>query len=82
MTAPEAIPQFSVQEFRSHCGKAHVYVENDMPVGDFHDFVLRLKGQMVDIMVNAQKEDERRAAEMSKIEPIVQADHFEENINK
>lgn len=55
------IKQIPSQQFQSNCGKAKIYVENEMPLGSFHDFLLMVKGQMVDLMVKAQKEDEAMA---------------------
>jgi len=46
----------AMQSFESSCGKAKVFVENDMPIGVFHDFLMELKGMMVDRMVAAHKE--------------------------
>lgn len=50
--------QKSMQSFQSDCGKAKVFVENDMPIGVFHDFLMELKGMMVDRMVLAHKEQQ------------------------
>lgn len=46
----------AVTEFKSACGKAKIYVENEMPIGVFHDFLMLIKGMMVDRMVAAHKE--------------------------
>lgn len=62
----QMIQQLASQKFSSPCGKAHMYVENDMPVGSFHDFVLQVKGQMVDLMVKAQKEEHEMAEAQKK----------------
>lgn len=48
--------QKAVTEFVSACGKAKIYVENDLPIGVFHDFLMLIKGMMVDRMVAAHKE--------------------------
>lgn len=48
--------QKAVTEFVSTCGKAKIYVENDLPIGVFHDFLMLIKGMMVDRMVSAHKE--------------------------
>ena len=48
--------QKAVTQFVSGCGKAKVFVENDMPIGIFHDFLMEMKGHMVDRMVSAHKE--------------------------
>lgn len=60
------IKQIASQKFVSDCGKASLTIENDMPVGNCHDFLLRLKGQMVDIMVSAQKQENELAEEQKK----------------
>lgn len=53
--------QKQVQQFTSACQKAKIYVENDMPIGVFHDFLMMIKGLMVDRMVAAHKEQEQHA---------------------
>lgn len=52
-----------VTQFLSECGRAKIFVENDMPIGVFHDFLMLLKGQMVDRMVAAHKEQVEQAQE-------------------
>lgn len=52
------------QKFESDCKQAVIFVENDMPLGKFHDFLLNIKGHMVDMMVKAQKEEEEIAKSM------------------
>lgn len=51
------LKQFATQKFESECKKAVIFVENDMPLGSFHDFLMYIKGHMVDLMVKAQKEE-------------------------
>jgi hypothetical protein len=48
--------QKAAQKFISPCGKCEIYVENDMPIGVFHDFLMLMKGTMVDKMVKIHKE--------------------------
>jgi hypothetical protein len=48
----------AMQQFSSECGKAMIFVENDMAIGIFHDFLMKIKGSMVDRMVAAHKEQE------------------------
>lgn len=62
--------QKSMQSFESACGKAKIYVETDMAIGSFHDFLMLIKGVMVDRMIAAHKQ---------QIEEI-QAQQNEENI--
>lgn len=53
--------QKAVQQFESSCGKAKIFVENEMPIGVFHDFLMEMKGLMVDRMVAAHKEQIEQA---------------------
>lgn len=48
--------QIATQQFVSECGKAKIFVENDMPIGKFHDYLLEIKGTMVDRMVAAHQQ--------------------------
>lgn len=61
--------QKPVQQFLSSCGRAKLFVENDMPIGIFHDFLMELKGLMVERMVQAHKEQVAQA-EASKIQEL------------
>lgn len=53
--------QKQVQQFISDCQRAKIYVENDMPIGVFHDFLMMIKGLMVDRMVAAHNEQVEQA---------------------
>ena len=53
--------QKQVQQFTSACEKARIFVENDMPIGVFHDFLMLIKGLMVDRMVAAHNEQVEQA---------------------
>lgn len=44
--------------FESKCGRARTFVDNDMELGHFHDYLMFLKGSMVEKMVEAQKEEQ------------------------
>lgn len=57
-----------MQYFESECKRARVCVENDMPIGVFHDFLMQLKGEMVERMVKAHKEQKEQAEEAFKKE--------------
>ncbi len=46
----------NVNQFTSPCEKARIFVENDMPIGVFHDFLMQIKGMMVDRMISAHNE--------------------------
>ena len=63
--------QKPMQCFESKCAKAKIFVENDMPIGVFHDFLMELRGMMVERMIAAHKEQQ---AEMQKQELPVQDD--------
>lgn len=53
--------QLPVTLFASACKKASAFVENDMPIGAFHDFLMQLKGLMVERMIIAHNEQEAAA---------------------
>lgn len=61
--------QKAVTEFASECGKAKIYVENDLPIGVFHDFLMLIKGKMVDRMVAAHKEQEEQLKAQQELPP-------------
>lgn len=56
------------QQFISECGRANIFVSNDMPIGVFHDFLMHIKGVMVDRMVAAHKEEMAIAEKMKEEE--------------
>jgi hypothetical protein len=56
------LKQRASQLFESECGRAKIYVENEMPIGSFHDFLMFIKGLMVDRMVAAHKEQQEQCA--------------------
>lgn len=60
--------QHGMQRFLSDCGKAVVYVENDMALGVFHDFLLKLKGTMVDKMVECQKQEQAQTDSQKQLD--------------
>ncbi len=53
--------QTGTQKFESECKKAMIQVDNDMPLGAIHDFLLYVKGHMVELMVKNHKEEEQAA---------------------
>jgi hypothetical protein len=61
--------QKAITQFKSECGKAQCLVENDMPIGVFHDFLLALKGLMVDRMIAAHQEHTTEAESMKDLPP-------------
>lgn len=59
----------AMQCFESPCGKAKIFVENDMAIGIFHDFLMEMKGAMVDRMVAAHKE-QKEVMEAQKLQDL------------
>ena len=59
-----------VQMFESKCRKAKIFVDNDMPIGVFHDILMEMKGMMVDRMVAAHKEQEALAEQQKKQDEV------------
>lgn len=55
--------QEQVAKFKSDCGKAIIYVENTMPLGSFHDFLMLIKSLMVERMLNSHQEQAKQAKE-------------------
>lgn len=60
--------QIPAQKFISECKKATFYVENDMPIGVVHDFLMYLKGMMVDKMIEAHKQQQSVADAQKQLE--------------
>lgn len=60
--------QSQVVHFVSENGKVKIYAETDTPLGELHDFLMLLKGHVVDRMVNAQKEEQEVADAQKKID--------------
>lgn len=60
--------QIPSQCFTSECGKARIYVENDIAIGVFHDFLMMIKGLMVEKMVKVHNEEKQLSEEMKKQE--------------
>lgn len=54
------ISQKATTQFESDCKRAKVIIDNDMPAGSIHDFLLQLKGHVVDAMVKNQKDEEEK----------------------
>ena len=67
------LDQKPVQLFESACKKCAIYIENDMALGAFHDFLMLVKGNMVDRMVAEQKRSEAEAAAMVAEQKAVEA---------
>ena len=54
--------------FRSECGKIVILIDQDTCLGQFHDFLLNVKGQMVDRMVKLQKQEEALAQAQAQMQ--------------
>jgi len=61
--------QKPVTQFTSDCERAKIYVDNDMPIGVFHDFLMSIKGLMVDRMVAAHQEQTAQAEAAKQMPP-------------
>lgn len=48
--------QKTVQQFTSACSKAQIFVDNEMPLGQFHDFLMLVKGAMTQRMIDAHNQ--------------------------
>lgn len=58
--------QRTMQCFESECGRARIFVDHDMPIGAFHDFLFIVKGKMIEIMKDAQNPDQKPKEETTK----------------
>lgn len=61
--------QKPVTQFSSGCDRAKIYVDNEMPIGVFHDFLMAIKGLMVDRMVAAHQEQTAHAEAAKELPP-------------
>jgi hypothetical protein len=59
-----------VQLFESKCKKARFFVDNDMPIGAFHDILMELKGMMVDRMIAVHKDEEKEAEQKKQADTV------------
>jgi len=67
--------QVPTQKIESECGKAKLFIANDMSLGNLHDFLLSVKGEMIDRMVKVQKEeDEKAVQERARVEAQEEAE--------
>lgn len=53
--------QTQLIQFSSEDRKINILCETDIPLGVFHDFLMKAKGWSVDRMIAAQKEEEEAA---------------------
>lgn len=60
--------QKNAVEFVGTEGKIRLICDSDTPLGKLHDFLLMLKGNIVDRMVAQQKEEDAYSEEMKKQE--------------
>lgn len=61
--------QKPVQQFTSDCKLANIFIDNTMPIGSFHDFLMMVKGMMVDRMVAAHQQQVEEAKLFMQDEP-------------
>lgn len=61
--------QKPVQQFTSECQRSRILVDSDMPIGVFHDFLMMVKGMMVDRMVAAHQQQVEEAKLLMQDEP-------------
>ncbi len=61
--------QSPVHMFASACEKAKIFVEQDMPIGVFHDFLMEIKGLMVERMVAAHQQQVSEVEAMKNLPP-------------
>jgi len=52
--------QKNVTQFESECKRAKVIIDNDMPAGAVHDFLMILKGHVIDIMVKNHNDEKEK----------------------
>lgn len=62
--------QKTVTEFSSECGKAKIYVDNEMPIGVFHDFLMFMKGIMVDRMIAVHQEEMQEIERQKAVDAV------------
>ena len=62
------LKQVQVVSFVSENGKIKVYADTDTALGEIHDFLMMLKGNIVDRMVKAQKEEQEFAEAQKQVE--------------
>lgn len=55
-------------KFQSENGKVQLLCDNDTALGDLHDFLMAIKGEIVQRMVKAQKDEEKASEEHKKQE--------------
>jgi hypothetical protein len=60
--------QSTVQKMISECGKAIIAVDNDMSLGAFHDFLMQVKGIIVDMMVKSHQQQQQEADKQKEID--------------
>lgn len=50
--------QQGTQKIPSDCGKALLIVDNDMSLGNLHDFLLSVKGHFLQVMSKVQEQEQ------------------------
>jgi hypothetical protein len=54
-------------KFVSENNKIAVLCDNDTSLGDIHDFLMKLKGNIVDRMVEVQKQEDEQAKKQKEL---------------
>lgn len=60
------IEQKSTALFESECKKMKLICDADTPLGVLHDYLMAVKGEIVDRMQNAQKKEQEIAKQQMK----------------
>lgn len=66
--------QQSMQRFQSENGKIQLICQSDTALGDLHDFLMAIKGDIVERMVKAQKNEEEIAQKQKEQQDEPEAD--------
>lgn len=75
--------QIATQKFVSEDNKFMVLCENDLSLGKIHDYLLEIKGQIVEMISTAQKQEQAatdavKAKDAEKAEKVVEEVEVEE----
>ena len=63
--------QVSLAKFQSDDGKVSILCDADTALGNLHDFLMAVKGEIVDRMIKAQKDEEEvQQAQRAKEEEV------------
>lgn len=65
--------QKALAGFKSKNEKVQLICDSDTALGDLHDFLMAVKGEIVDRMVKAQKEEEKVQEEHKEVAAAAEA---------